>query len=145
MILEMTDAEIDDLLRSQRVGRLGCRDGEETYVVPVIFAWHERHVYVYTTEGKKVTLMRRHERVCFEVDEYLPNGGWRSVILHGAYEELHGDGAARTLAILSERLAPAGDPRRQSDPGTTRGEGRVPVAFRIRADTISGRKVDRDS
>ncbi len=138
----MTDAEVEEFLATQRVGRVGCRDGEDTYVVPVIYAWHEGCAYAYTTEGKKVALMRRHGRVAFEVDEYRPDGGWRSVILQGVYEELDEAGAAMTLDLLRARMAATGatgrGPSREAG-----GSGRAPVAFRVRAERLSGRRVER--
>ena len=124
----------------QTVGRVGCHLDGLTYVVPVIFAWEAGAAYVYSTEGQKIAMMRANQRVCFEVDEYEPSGGWHSVIVQGVYEELVGDDAAKTLRLLTERMAPSS--RRSGDDGR-RGEGRVPVAFRIRSEEVTGRKVDR--
>lgn len=138
----MSALEINEFILEQRVGRVGCHDEGVTYVVPVIFAWDIDCFYVYTTEGQKVTMMRHNSRVCFEIDEYLADGGWRSVIVQGVYEELHGEDATRALGILSERLLPASGAKRDSG---DRGEGRVPVAFRIRAQEMTGRKVVRDA
>lgn len=124
------------------IGRVGCHVDGLTYVVPVIFAWNDGSVYVYTVEGQKVRMMRTNPDVCFEVDEYLPGGSWRSVIVQGRYEELAGEDAAETLRLLSARFA-----SRQSvtdgAAGRPRGEGQTPVAFRIRAGAVTGRKVDR--
>ncbi len=139
----MTGDEVEAFLLAQRVGRVGCRDGEDTYVVPVIYAWHEGCAYAYTTEGKKVTLMRRHGRVCFEVDEYRPDGGWRSVVLQGVYEELDAEGAALTLDLLRERMAATGATGRGPSREGEGASGRAPVAFRVRAETLSGRRVAR--
>ncbi|MHB1905418.1 MAG: pyridoxamine 5'-phosphate oxidase family protein [Acidimicrobiales bacterium] len=144
MIDEMTGAEVEEFLLATRVGRVGCRDGEDTYVVPVIYAWHEGCAYAYTTEGKKVDLMRRHPRVCFEVDEYRPDGGWRSVIVQGVYEELDGEGATLTLDLLRARMATTGAAGRGPSREGGAAPGRAPVAFRVRAETLSGRRVERD-
>lgn len=138
----MGPEEVEALLRAQRVGRVGCRDGEDTYVVPVIYAWDEGAAYVYTTEGKKVDLLRTHPRACLEVDEYRPDGGWRSVIVQGAFEELDAAGAARTLELLTVAMAGPGE-RASAGRGDDRGRGRAPVAFRIRAEAVTGRRVDR--
>jgi uncharacterized protein len=140
VIEEMSPGEIDEFVNDQKVGRVGCHVMGETYVVPVIFAWRDGCFYVYTTEGKKIEMMRTNAQVCFEVDEYLPGGRWRSVIAQGGYEELHGDGAERALKIISERFPPSPGATREDD----RGAGRVPVAFRIQVQGITGRKVERD-
>jgi nitroimidazol reductase NimA-like FMN-containing flavoprotein (pyridoxamine 5'-phosphate oxidase superfamily) len=138
MILEMSPSEIDEFVLSQKVGRVGCHVGGETYVVPVIFGWDRNCIYVYTTEGKKVDMMRENQRVCFEIDEYLASGGWRSVIAQGVFEELEGDDAVRALQIIAERVSS----NRDSGNSRPRGEGRTPVAFRIRTSDVTGRKVE---
>jgi hypothetical protein len=139
MILEMPPSEIDVFVVSQKVGRLGCHVGGETYVVPVIYAWDAGCIYVYTTEGKKVDMLRENPRVCFEIDEHQPTGAWRSVIVQGMFEELRGDDAALALRIISERVSSNRNTERGND---DRGEGRTPVAFRINTVEVTGRKVE---
>jgi hypothetical protein len=141
MILEMSSREIQEFVVGQKVGRVGCHADGETYVVPVIYAWDADCIYVYTTEGKKVEMMRRDPRVCFEIDEYQVNGSWRSVIVQGTYEELRGDDAVLALGIIRERVASKSPIDRERG---GRGEGRVPVALRIRACEVTGRKVERN-
>jgi uncharacterized protein len=135
-VIEQLDwAEIDDFLRAQVVGRVGCHAGGLTYVVPVIYAYDGEAFYVYTVEGQKVRMMRESPNVCFEVDEY-ERGSWRSVIAQGRYEELDADGAGQALALLAERFPAAGGTRRPRAEGT-------PVAFRIVVEEITGRAVRR--
>jgi len=134
----MSPDEIDEFVLSQKVGRVGCHVDGETYVVPVIFGWDGNCIYVYTTEGKKVDMMRENQRVCFEIDEYLTSGGWRSVIAQGVFEELEGDEALRALQIITERVSS----NREGGSSRPRGEGRTPVAFRIRTNDVTGRKVE---
>ncbi len=139
MIEEMSDDEMELFLTQQRVGRIGCHVADLTYVVPVIYAWDRGNVYVYTTEGQKIEMMRQNAHVCFEVDEYLASGSWRSVIVQGEFEELDADGAAETLRLLTARVSAGSAARRTDD----RGSGRPPVALRIRASSMTGRRVDR--
>jgi nitroimidazol reductase NimA-like FMN-containing flavoprotein (pyridoxamine 5'-phosphate oxidase superfamily) len=138
MILEMSPSEIEEFVLSQKVGRVGCHRDGETYVVPVIYGWDADCIYVYTTEGKKVDMMRENQRVCFEIDEYLTSGGWRSVIAQGVFEELEGDDAAWALQVITERVSS----NRDTSSSRTRGDGRTPVAFRIRTTDVTGRKVE---
>jgi nitroimidazol reductase NimA-like FMN-containing flavoprotein (pyridoxamine 5'-phosphate oxidase superfamily) len=136
VIAELDRAEIDELLRVQVVGRVGCHADGLTYVVPVIYAYDGESFYVYTVEGLKVRLMRANPRVCFEVDSY-ERGSWRSAIVQGRYEELDETGAERAQALLAERFARSGSRGRRP-----RAEG-TPVAFRIVIDEVTGRAVDR--
>jgi nitroimidazol reductase NimA-like FMN-containing flavoprotein (pyridoxamine 5'-phosphate oxidase superfamily) len=143
MIEELTEAEIDAFLDEQVIGRIGCHVDGLTYVVPVIFAWSEGCVYVYTVEGQKVRMMRQNPDVCFEADAYLPGGSWRSVIIQGRYEELDGDDAAETLRLLAARFAARSSTGERRGGDAPRGDGRAAVALRIRAGEVTGRKVDR--
>ena len=138
MIVEMSPGEIEAFVLAQKIGRVGCHVDGETYVVPVIYGWDDDCIYVYTTEGKKVDMMRENPSVCFEIDEYLANGGWRSVIAQGVFEELIDEDAMRALQIITERVAS----KRDASGSRTRGDGRSPVAFRIRTTDVTGRKVE---
>ena len=137
---ELTPDEIEEFLLGQRIARLGCHAGGETYVVPVIYAYGDGAVVTVTQEGRKVAMLRENPRVCVEVDEYDTDrrGSWRSVIAYGAAEELAGDEIEDALALLRERFGRAAgreaEPRAVS-PGT--------VVLRIRLETRSGRAVER--
>lgn len=142
-IEELTPDEIEEFLGEQLVGRIGCHADGLTYVVPVIYAYADESLHVFTVEGQKVEMMRRNPSVCFEVDEYDADGrgSWRSVIVQGRYEELEGAEAERVLAFLTERF------RRGRGASVSerrpRGGGRPGVAFRIRVLHATGRAVRR--
>lgn len=135
---ELTPAEIAALLEEQLVGRIGCHADGLTYVVPVIYAYDSGSVYVLSTEGQKVEMMRANPDVCFEVDRYDGPGRWRSVIAQGRYEELDADGVARARELLVDRVARR--PAAASGPSRPRSD-RAVVGFRIRLDGATGRAV----
>ena len=131
-MIDLSRDEIDELLREQFVGRIGCRDDGEVYVVPIIYAYDGDAFYVASVEGRKVRAMRTEPRVCFEVDRYAA-GSWQSAIVYGRYEELLGDDAERALDLLAARFNR--ERTRAAGPGT--------VCFRIVVETVTGRAVDR--
>jgi nitroimidazol reductase NimA-like FMN-containing flavoprotein (pyridoxamine 5'-phosphate oxidase superfamily) len=135
VINELDADAVDEFLREQVVGRIGMHANGETYVVPIIYAWDGECIYVQSIEGRKIEMMRANPQVCFETDVYEA-GSWRSVIVDGTYEELHGEDAQRALEVLVARFA-GGTPRERP-----RSE-RTPVAFRIRPQKLSGRSVTR--
>jgi uncharacterized protein len=141
-IEELSGDEIDAVLAANVVGRIGCHSDGLTYVVPVIYAYDDGAVHVFTVEGQKTRMMRANPSVCFEVDEYDGDGrgGWRSVIAYGEYEELAGDDAQRVLALLAERFRRDDEAAPERRP---RGGGRPGVAFRIRLREATGRTVRR--
>ena len=67
---EITDrAEIDAIIRHSRVCRLGLTDGDEPYVVPLCFGYDGEALYFHCAkEGRKLDILRRNNRVCFEFD-----------------------------------------------------------------------------
>lgn len=140
MIEELSRDEIDELLRAELVGRIGCHAEGVTYVVPVIYAYDGEALYGHTVEGQKTRMMRANPQVCFEVDRYERGGGWRSVIVQGSYEELDGAESERALALLASRFgAQPGRGRAER----ARGGGRPSLSFRIRVREATGRAVRR--
>lgn len=131
-MIELTREEIDELLRAQVVGRVGCHVDGLTYVVPLIYAYDGEALYVATIEGTKVEMMRANPRVCFEVDEYVP-GRWKSAIVQGDYEELHGDEMEHALDLLAARFG------RDRDASNRRLVGDTTVVFRIGIREVTGR------
>ena len=88
MLGKLTPVEIEEVIRQQVVGRIGCHANGMTYVVPVSYAYDGDYIYVRTFEGLKLDMMRRNPKVCFEIDTMLNMGNWQSVIAWGEYEEL---------------------------------------------------------
>jgi nitroimidazol reductase NimA-like FMN-containing flavoprotein (pyridoxamine 5'-phosphate oxidase superfamily) len=137
---DLSRAEIDEFLRRQRIARLGCHAGGETYVVPLVYAYEDGAVVAVTTEGRKTAMLRENPRVCVEVDEYDTDGrgSWRSVIAHGTCEELGGAAVESALTLLRERFARAAGRVAEARP-----VGPHVVVLRIRLDEVSGRTVER--
>jgi nitroimidazol reductase NimA-like FMN-containing flavoprotein (pyridoxamine 5'-phosphate oxidase superfamily) len=144
---ELTAFEIDELLRSQLVGRIGCHAGGETYVVPITYVYEDDVLYCHSMEGRKLRMMRENPRVCFEVDKMDSLASWRSVIAWGTFEELSSEDAGRAMRYLMTRLMPLaagahGTPTHALfSSGSLRVEeaGDRAVFFRIRLDTKTGR------
>ena len=107
MIGKLEDQEIEEVLRHQQVGHIGCHADGITYVVPISYAYDGTYVYGHAREGMKIDLMRKNPAVCFQVDDMKNMANWKSVIAWGDYEELH-EKAERDkgLQILVDRVLP---------------------------------------
>ncbi len=88
MLGELKNNQIENLLHSQVIGRIGCHADDTTYVVPVSYAYDGTYIYGHTLEGMKIDMMRKNPNVCFEVDVMENMSNWRSVISWGNFEEL---------------------------------------------------------
>jgi len=107
MLGELNRSQIDDILGSQAVGRIGCHASGRTYVVPVTYVYDgASNVYFHSNEGLKIQMMRANPSVCFEVDVVFDLGNWQSVVALGRFEELTGEAAARGLELVMKGLLP---------------------------------------
>ena len=88
MIRNLTNEEIEDVLKRNSIGRIGCNDGRKTYVVPVNYVYDGKCIIVHSYDGMKIQMMRKNSGVCFEVDEIKSFTAWKSVIAWGEYQEL---------------------------------------------------------
>ncbi len=70
---EITDSlEIENILQAALVCRIAMNDEQAPYVVPVNFGYRDGSIYVHSApEGKKIDLLQRDNRVCFEVETDL--------------------------------------------------------------------------
>lgn len=107
MIGKLTDQQIEELLYSHIVGRVGCHANGITYIVPISYAYDGEYIYGHTKEGMKIDIMRQNPAVCFEVDELRDVANWKSVITWGRFEELLWP-EEREVALrkLAERILP---------------------------------------
>jgi nitroimidazol reductase NimA-like FMN-containing flavoprotein (pyridoxamine 5'-phosphate oxidase superfamily) len=84
----MTQEECYNALSRARLGRLGCAQGNQPYMVPFYFVYHDPYLYGFTTPGQKVEWMRANPLVCVEWDEVEDSDQWTSIIILGRYEEM---------------------------------------------------------
>jgi len=107
MLGELTKTQIENVLYSAVVGRLGCHSDDLTYVVPITYAYDGTYIYGHTKEGMKIDMMRKNPTICFEVDIRENMGNWRSVIAWGVYEELTKPSDRETaMHIIMDRITP---------------------------------------
>jgi len=62
-------AAIEEILSSAAVCRLGLCEENQPYVVPLCFGYEDNTLYFHCSlEGKKLDILRKNNKVCFEVD-----------------------------------------------------------------------------
>ncbi|MFN8557828.1 MAG: pyridoxamine 5'-phosphate oxidase family protein [Dehalococcoidia bacterium] len=91
MIGALDPDEIERLLRTQHIGRLGVLADGRVYVFPVAYGYDGASINIHSHEGLKVRAMRAYPEACFEVEEIISPANWRTVIAHGRFEELTGE------------------------------------------------------
>lgn len=101
--------QIEEVLKHQVIGRIGCHADDITYIVPVSYAYDGEYIYGHTFEGMKVNMMRKNPKVCFQADKMKDKdmANWQSVIAWGEFEELQQPDERRlALQKLNERMLP---------------------------------------
>lgn len=63
--------EIEWVLKEAYVLRISLSEDKSPYMVPMNFAYHENCIYLHSApEGRKIDILKKNNRVCFEVDIY---------------------------------------------------------------------------
>lgn len=61
--------EIEKIIQKALVCRVALADGDSPYVVPVCFGFKDGAIYFHSAhEGKKIEILRKNNKVCFEMD-----------------------------------------------------------------------------
>jgi nitroimidazol reductase NimA-like FMN-containing flavoprotein (pyridoxamine 5'-phosphate oxidase superfamily) len=89
MIYKLTEQEIEDLLKDNLWGHLGCNDGFNTYVYPINYLYDGKDIISHSQTGSKIKAMRQNARVCLQVEEVKNDKNWKSVIVIGKYQEVN--------------------------------------------------------
>jgi nitroimidazol reductase NimA-like FMN-containing flavoprotein (pyridoxamine 5'-phosphate oxidase superfamily) len=145
MLGKLDDSQIEELIKSQAWGRIGCHAEGVTYVVPVNYAYDGANIYAHSDEGMKINMMRKNPEVCFEIDVIENITNWQSVIAWGRFEEITDiDEQQETMQKLINHIVPliggSGHPshgitERESDIGTFIN----PVVYKIHLRWKTGR------
>lgn len=67
---EITDrTALDEIVHKALICRLAMCDGDQPYVIPLNFGYDGNSLYIHCArEGKKLDILKKNNRVCFEVD-----------------------------------------------------------------------------
>jgi nitroimidazol reductase NimA-like FMN-containing flavoprotein (pyridoxamine 5'-phosphate oxidase superfamily) len=88
MLGELDGLQIEDLLMSLPVGRIGCHADGVTYIIPINYVYENDTIYAHSKKGMKIDMMRKNPNVCFQVDAIDDLLNWESVIAWGRFEEI---------------------------------------------------------
>jgi len=106
MLGELNQRQIEHVLRSEVIGRIGCVAEGRVYMVPITYAYDGTCFYGHSVDGVKLRAMRVDPDVCFEVEHVDNLANWQSVIAWGTFEELEGEESEAGMRLLVDRLMP---------------------------------------
>jgi hypothetical protein len=98
---------IEALLQSALIGRVAVIADDEPYVVPMNFVYQNSKIWIHgASEGRLISAVKAHPRVCFEIDEYVANLPHPVLCeFDTAYASVVCFGTARVLDSVEERTA----------------------------------------
>ena len=140
-------AEIDEIIRTARVCRLGMVDDGVPYVLPISFGYDGQSLYMHSAPaGRKIEVLRKNPQVCFELDldcEVVPaeqachwGTRFRSVVGFGRAQFVEDlVGKQQALQVIMGQYADAG--QAFSFPASEVGKT---VVIRVVIDSVTGKK-----
>ena len=110
MLGELSETQIESLLKQQVTGRIARHAEGTIYIVPVNYVYDGTYIYGHSSIGKKIDMMRKNPEICFEVDDIKSVFRWQSVIAWGRFEEItDANEIEQVMQRLIHRIMPLSD------------------------------------
>jgi uncharacterized protein len=106
MLGTLNTTQIDQVLRSEVVGRIGCQGDGKIYVAPISYVYDGEYIYGHSADGMKLRMMQANPQVCFQVDHIDNLANWVSVIAWGVFEEVADEDAKIAMRLFLDRMEP---------------------------------------
>jgi nitroimidazol reductase NimA-like FMN-containing flavoprotein (pyridoxamine 5'-phosphate oxidase superfamily) len=146
MLGTLNSRQIDQVLRSEAVGHLGCFADGKVYVTPITYVYDGESIYGHAAMGMKLRMLRANPQVCVQVERIENLANWVSVIVWGEYAELTGDAEKEGMRLFLDRMEPlqasetaVSSHRAPTDVPALDLQGNPMVFYRIRLTERSGR------
>lgn len=148
MIKKLDKSECLEVLTTNYLGRLAYISGKSPFVVPITY-FHDVEddcILSYSSEGFKLNAMREQNNVSLQVDDIQSIQKWRSVLVHGRFEELKGSTAKQYLRKFAEGVqdtivnGTGARPRFIQDFSSRLQKDTIPVVYRIHIAEMTGRQ-----
>jgi nitroimidazol reductase NimA-like FMN-containing flavoprotein (pyridoxamine 5'-phosphate oxidase superfamily) len=100
-------AEMEEILKRAEVGRLALYDGSSPYIIPLNFVYLNGKIGFHCDwKGKKLDIIARNPRCCFEVDEFMGEVTYHyDALCHLDYDSVIATGKARIENGEDEKYA----------------------------------------
>lgn len=100
----ITSLNIDDcelVLNQHYIGHLAYIYQNKPFVLPITYLYYNDKIICYSGDGHKINALRQHSAIAMEVSEITSINNWKSVVVHGTYQELKGSNAKALLHEFS--------------------------------------------
>ncbi|MCK8479502.1 pyridoxamine 5'-phosphate oxidase family protein [Psychroserpens algicola] len=101
MIINLKSKDCDYILSHNYIGYLSYIYLNKPYVVPITYFFKDNSIICYSSTGHKINAMRKHPHVSLQVASIDSVSEWKSVLVHGVYNEIEGSEAKALLHEFS--------------------------------------------
>lgn len=103
MIEELDKKESIFILENNYIGYLGYVYQNKPWVVPITYYYDKKRnvVICYSGQGHKIEAMRKNKKVSLQISEITSVNNWKSVLIHGSFEQHFGSDAKAYLHEFS--------------------------------------------
>jgi nitroimidazol reductase NimA-like FMN-containing flavoprotein (pyridoxamine 5'-phosphate oxidase superfamily) len=146
----LSKSECLEEVKKNYVAKLGYILKDCPFIVPITYYFDESDncILAYSVQGHKIEGMRKNTTVCLYIDSITSVKKWKSVLIHGAFEELSKPDAAFYLNRLGEGIRDLLNDKEDKET-TAMGEFSnvkftlgEPIVYRINIWDIAGRYMD---
>jgi nitroimidazol reductase NimA-like FMN-containing flavoprotein (pyridoxamine 5'-phosphate oxidase superfamily) len=145
---DLTTKECIALLGNNYIGRIAYILKGNPEIVPITYYFDPENnsIISYSSIGGKIEAMRKNNSVSFQVDEISNVVHWKSVLIHGEYEELQGITAKHLLHKFTEGVKMLVHKKEKTSPkfisefSSKITDNGIPVVYRINIKEVVGRQ-----
>ena len=148
MIKNLDKKENIFILENNFIGYLGYIYQNTPFVVPITYFFDKKNnaIICYSGQGHKINAMRKNKTVSLQVAEITAVNHWKSVLVHGSFEQHYGSDAKAYLHAISLGVKDVVLKREQRDLdfisqfSSNIHKDDTPVVFLIKVEDITGKK-----
>ncbi len=103
MFINLDDHKINFILKNNYIGNLSYIYNNRPFVVPITYYFDRENnsIICYSGDGHKMSAMRKNHAVSLQVSEIESVNHWRSILIHGTFEQHFGSDAKAYLHKFS--------------------------------------------
>jgi nitroimidazol reductase NimA-like FMN-containing flavoprotein (pyridoxamine 5'-phosphate oxidase superfamily) len=148
MIKNLEDKEMKFILENNYIGHLSYIYQNKPYVVPITYYYDKpsNAIIGYSSEGHKIKAMRENSAVSLQVSEISTVNNWKSILVHGKFEQHFGSNAKAYLHAFSLGVKDVIMEKERtkldflSEFSSKIYKGESPVVYLIKIENITGKK-----
>lgn len=148
MFKNLEDKEIKFVLENNYIGNLGYIFNKKPFIVPITYYYDSEinAIICYSGDGHKMNAMRKNNTISLQVSDVDAVTNWKSVLVHGIFEQHFGSDAKAYLHKFSlgvKNIIMEREHKKASfisEFSSKIYKDDIPSVFLIKIETITGKK-----